>query len=220
MGHSRVGTLHVEAAAAAAAMLNRAFADDAFFAFVEPDPATRLRSVRWYLEATTRACIHLGGAYATIGDPIGVALWVPANGAIAPDVELAAGLDQRAAVLGPAADARLRDLGQHFGDLHRRDAPDPHRYLTILGVDPEHQGRGIGGAVLAPGLAEADRTGVACYTETTRARNVPFYERHGFVVIESGQIADVPFWTFLRKPIPPVDPGLKPRADLATPFQG
>ena len=206
MSHPPVGLLSPDAVPAAATTLTRAFAGDPFFAHVFPDPAAGDDPIRWYLEATARASIALGGAYATLDVPVGVALWIPTSGEIDPKTARASGLDRRAEVFGPEAEARFRALGAGFGELHGRNVPIPHRYLTILGVDPGQQGRGVGGAVLAPGLAAADRAGVPCYTETTRARNVPFYERHGFVVLQSGTIESVPYWTFRREPSPPGAP--------------
>lgn len=206
MPRLQIAPLTVDDAPAAARTLARAFAVDPFFSYVFPEEATRDPAILWYLAATTRACIALGGAFGTRGDPIGVALWVPTNGEFGSEIERASGLNQRAEIFGADAEARYQFLGAHFGELHRRDMPMPHRYLTILGVDPGRQGSGVGGAVLRPGLDAADRDQVVCYTETTRARNVPFYERHGFAVIEAGAIDSVPFWTFRREPAAASEP--------------
>ncbi len=205
MPQFQIGPLSLDDVPAAARTLARAFAVDPFFSYVFPDSATRDPAILWYLSATTRACIAMDGAYVTVGDPIGVALWIPTNGEISPEIERDAGLDRRAEVFGADAEARYQVLGARFGALHRRDMPMPHRYLTILGVDPDHQGGGVGGAVLRPGLDAADRDQLVCYTETTRARNVPFYERRGFSIIESGMIESVPFWTFRREPAASLD---------------
>jgi len=53
-------------------------------------------------------------------------------------------------------------------------------YLPIIGLAPHAQGQGLGGHLLRPTLAEADREGVDCYLETFSARSVRFYERFGF----------------------------------------
>lgn len=198
-----VGPLSPDSVPAAANALTRAFAGDPFFAQVFPDPVAGDAAIRWYFAATAQASVALRGAYTTRDAPLGVALWIPTSGEIDPETARVSGLDRRAKVLGPEAESRFQILDSGFGTLHRRDMPMPHSYLTILGVDPDRQGRGIGGAVLTPGLAAADRDGVPCYTETTRARNVPFYERHGFVVLRSGTIESVPYWTFRRDPSPP-----------------
>ena len=54
-------------------------------------------------------------------------------------------------------------------------------YLSILGVSPAQQGQGFGPKLLAPVLAEADAAGVASYLTTFTPRNIPFYERQGYV---------------------------------------
>lgn len=53
-------------------------------------------------------------------------------------------------------------------------------YLSIVGVIPQSQGRGIGRRLLEPTLAEADAAGVSCYLETFDARNPRFYAKLGF----------------------------------------
>jgi predicted N-acetyltransferase YhbS len=81
---------------------------------------------------------------------------------------------------------------------------EPYWHLMSLGVDPVHQGTGIGGTLIAPVLSEADAAGRTCYLETTKALNLPFYERHGFQVVRSGALpSDGPaYWTMQRPPAP------------------
>jgi len=54
-------------------------------------------------------------------------------------------------------------------------------YLSIIAIDPAQQGRGLGSALLAPTLAEADAAGVDSYLETFNSRSLPFYRRLGFI---------------------------------------
>lgn len=58
----------------------------------------------------------------------------------------------------------------------------PHYYLAFLGVDPPWQGRGLGGALLAPILARCDREGTPAYLEASTPRNRALYERQGFAM--------------------------------------
>ena len=53
-------------------------------------------------------------------------------------------------------------------------------YLSIVAVDPAAQGRGLGGKLLEPTLAEADHAGATCYLETFNPKTLSFYERLGF----------------------------------------
>jgi ribosomal protein S18 acetylase RimI-like enzyme len=77
-----------------------------------------------------------------------------------------------------------------------------HMYLSVLGTDPEQQGRGIGSALLAPGLRLADEEGLPCYLESSKEQNIAFYARHGFVVRETIRFPkDGPsLWLMWREP--------------------
>jgi ribosomal protein S18 acetylase RimI-like enzyme len=84
---------------------------------------------------------------------------------------------------------------------HERLVPEPHWYLMILGVDPPHQGRGVGGTLIRPTLARADAEGVRCYLETAKERNLAFYRRHGFEVAAEDDVPDGPHvWMMTREP--------------------
>ncbi len=90
-----------------------------------------------------------------------------------------------------------------FAAMEQFHPAAPHWYLAFVGVDPTIQSHGIGGTLLAPVLAAADRTETLCYLETPFPRTHKFYERLGFarqrelnpfIGAPQGAIA------FLRKP--------------------
>jgi GNAT superfamily N-acetyltransferase len=86
--------------------------------------------------------------------------------------------------------------------LHKRDMPPEHWYLMVLGVEPERQGQGVGGELIAPILERADGERLPCYLETMKERNVTFYKKHGFeVVVEDAFPDGPPYWTMRREPI-------------------
>ncbi|MGC4938420.1 GNAT family N-acetyltransferase [Kribbella sp. DT2] len=60
---------------------------------------------------------------------------------------------------------------------------EPLWILGMVGVDPHHQGQGLGRAVIAPGLACADEEHSPVFLETQTATNVTFYESLGFEVL-------------------------------------
>ncbi len=76
---------------------------------------------------------------------------------------------------------------QRVGFVVVRPAPD-HVLLDHLYVHPSHQGRGIGGAVLAEVFADADaatkpvRVGALRGSDSNR-----FYLRHGFMLVEEAE---------------------------------
>jgi GNAT superfamily N-acetyltransferase len=104
--------------------------------------------------------------------------------------------------MGEEAFARFGQVMGHIAPKHEQHMPETHWYLMILGVDPPLQGQGIGGRLIQPVLGEADRDGLPCYLETAKARNVPFYERHGFAVIEETDAPDggPHMWLMRREP--------------------
>lgn len=70
--------------------------------------------------------------------------------------------------------------------LEQAHPTEPHYYLEFLGTRRGQQGNGGGTSVLQPMLDRCDAEGVPAYLESSNARNVPFYARHGFV--ETGTV--------------------------------
>jgi ribosomal protein S18 acetylase RimI-like enzyme len=68
---------------------------------------------------------------------------------------------------------------------------EAHWYLDVLAVRPEHQGTGLGRAVVGPGLARADGDGLGCYLETGKAENIAFYRAAGFEVTAERDVAEI-----------------------------
>ena len=78
---------------------------------------------------------------------------------------------------------------------------EPHWYLALLGTDPAVQGRGVGSALLAPAMQQADAEGVSCYLETQKEENLPFYARFGFEVLHTVSVPGSPtVWCLNRSP--------------------
>lgn len=61
-----------------------------------------------------------------------------------------------------------------------------HGYIEDVMVDPAHQRRGLGRAVVLTLLAEAERRGTAIITVTFDVAHLKFYERCGFQVGHGG----------------------------------
>jgi GNAT superfamily N-acetyltransferase len=80
----------------------------------------------------------------------------------------------------------------------------PHWQLLIVGVDPDLQGQGRGAALVRNGLDQADRDGLPCYLDTSKAANVPFYEHLGFAAVDQVPLGKggPPGWGMRREPRP------------------
>lgn len=68
--------------------------------------------------------------------------------------------------------------------MKKRHIAEPHWYLNMLGVLPEHQGRGHGTTLMRALNARADADRVPCYLETDKESNIRIYERHGYRVTD------------------------------------
>jgi GNAT superfamily N-acetyltransferase len=196
---------HVPSAVASAA---RAFHDDPLFNFFEPDLLKQARRLPALMRATIVDTLPLGETFAAFvdGKAKAVAAWMPPGG-------YPRSPRREAMFLVRAAPGMLRTGRRLPAALKLLTAIDkvhpkpPHWYLGLLAVDPDLQGRGIGGALLTRMLERVDRDGLPAYLETQTEANVAWYGRFGFVVIDSITLPDVPgaptMWALQREPKEP-----------------
>jgi ribosomal protein S18 acetylase RimI-like enzyme len=97
--------------------------------------------------------------------------------------------------------SRRADVFAMFKKMGEHRPTDPHWHLPFIGIDPRHQGQGLGSMLLAHTLAEYDREGAAAYLEASNPRNVPFYERQGFQLRGEIHVDDSPsLFAMVRAP--------------------
>jgi GNAT superfamily N-acetyltransferase len=167
---------------AAAEALALAFADDPAWAHLMPNPAKRAEQLLAFFNAEIR---HLVPAYRRVWiteNGSGAAIWaapgkwrVPLAGTVGQGRPMARVFGRR---LPLALWTQMR--------LERHHPRSPtHWYLHYLGVEPRCQGRGLGGALMAPVLAECDRERIPSYLEASTDRNRRLYERHGYALTET-----------------------------------
>jgi len=109
------------------------------------------------------------------------------------------------AAIGPLVQAFARlersAVLSRVGEAVRAFHPDaPHWYLSMIGVDPMRQGRGLGSALLEAGLARCDADGAIAYLESSNPKNIPLYERYGFEVLGVIDPEDFPPLTPMLRP--------------------
>lgn len=126
----------------------------------------------------------------------GTAIWQLPN-----DTRTGIGHDLRVALRFVAITGRGAYRAMRLGDLtSRHRIREPHYYLAALGTDPAFQGQGIGSALMQPVLERCDREGLPAYLESSKARNVPFYQKHGFEVVEELEVPNGPrVWAMVRR---------------------
>ncbi len=99
--------------------------------------------------------------------------------------------------------ARLESVGAGVAMLPVHRPAQPHAYLHILGVAPEHQRKGYGRRVVQPGIEAADVLGLGVQLETMKASNVAFYRTLGFEVTAEERLGDngPQCWWMYRPPM-------------------
>jgi ribosomal protein S18 acetylase RimI-like enzyme len=97
--------------------------------------------------------------------------------------------------------SHVDELLSTFEMMEQSHPQEPFWYLTVIGVDPNAQGRGLGGALMRHSVDRCDEEGALAYLESSNPRNVSLYERHGFEKIGEIQIGAAPVMTpMLRHP--------------------
>ncbi|HEX3263936.1 MAG TPA: GNAT family N-acetyltransferase [Solirubrobacterales bacterium] len=178
--------------------LARAFTDDPGFAHLLLDSADRTERLRVFFETELREIALPRGLVWTTEEVIGAAVWAEPGQWRVPVGTTLRELRPMTRVFGGrlpiALWSRLRMDARH----PRRPA---HWYLAMMGVVPEWQGRGLGSALMRPGLEEIDAARLPAYLETSTLRARALYERNGFAV--TGELnlpaGGPPIWLMWRE---------------------
>jgi len=173
-------------------VLAKAFYDDPPFIWILPDDKTRLTRNRRLFTTVLRVEAMRHGAVDTAwdgesGSILGGAVWFPPGTwpSTLPPLQAIRALQGYARALG----RRLGPAGDLMRPLARVHPKTPHWYLFAIGVDPAHQGQGVGGALLRSRLERVDRENAAAYLESSKPANIPLYEHFGF---EAGTVPPLP----------------------------
>jgi GNAT superfamily N-acetyltransferase len=182
--------------------LARAFQHDPGFSHLLPDAGDRTERLRGFFETELRGIgIPLGLAWTT-DEVVGGAIWLPPEAWRVPVTTTLRELPSMAGVFGRrlslAFRSRLRMEGRH-------PRKPPHWYLAVMGVAPEWQGKGLGTALMRPGLDSLDAGGTPAYLEASTPRSRALYARHGFAVTGEFSLPSggPPLWQMWREPSPP-----------------
>jgi len=101
-----------------------------------------------------------------------------------------------------------KDIGMQISKVFKQITKDRQNlmkgdyvYLYVLGVSPEKQGNGLG-TNLVRKMQNNLAPNIPIYLETESERNVSFYERLGFEVVNKFQVPmlDLPMWEMVYQP--------------------
>lgn len=186
----------------AAQVLARAFYADPVTTFVHPSDQGRSD---WLLDTYhlhLRSGKRYGEVYAT-DDVSGVAIWLaPGNSPMTVRHLLPVGIVPWMVRSGWSVTKRSLQFSDTLEKLHAQCVNQDAWYLFFLGVDPQRQSQGIGGALLRPVLERADAEGLPCYLETANPRAMRLYQHHGFDVRAERKIpqSGPRMWGMVREP--------------------
>jgi len=180
----------------------RAFQDDPVTTFMFPDEIERREKVQYGFVAIYKHGIRNGEVYATSENLEGIAVWIPPKKVYQSIWSMIRhGGFHAMRKTGFKAMKKGMPIYKYIGPAHKRLAPFDHWYLQSIAVEPEEQGKGYGTLLLRAMIKKIDKEGLPLYLETNTEKNISFYQKHGFEVLEHLIIpkTEVPIWCMLRK---------------------
>lgn len=190
-----------EDVAGLSAMLARAFDDDPLSLYLFGSPRSRATGLARFFGLQLRHTYLRHGEVWTTGDGAGAALWAP------PAMPRPGAMDLvRILPVLPYLSIwgrKTADVVRLLSAYERARPREEHWYLGTLGTDPERQGHGVGSTLLRTVLDRLDADGLPAYLESSKAKNLSFYARHGFEV--TGEIVTPggpTLWLMWRTPQP------------------
>ena len=185
-------------------MLSQAFKDDPIHHYAFPNLEERAKRMPYSFQYVLRYNLRYGRVFTTSSQLEGIAVWVPSDNLSSSFWRtLISGAMWSGLRMGFRAGRWMDELDKYVGAKHRKLVPSKHWYLLILGVDPQHQGKGHASQLLNGMFKDTDEEGVPCYLETEGENNVSMYKHFGFKVVDEFIVpnTNVELVAMLRKPI-------------------
>lgn len=171
---------------AAAETLALAFVEDPVWSFLIPEEATRAERLLEFFAAEIASTVPAHRTLWVVEGGSGAALWAAPGAWAIPFSHTLRSFPLAARVFGRRLPLASRTL---LRVERRHPRGRDHWYLDRLGVEPRHQGRGLGAALLAPVLEVCDAAGLPAYLEASSERNAALYARNRFAL---GEVVPVP----------------------------
>jgi GNAT superfamily N-acetyltransferase len=144
------------------------------------DLSVRRHALSLYFHYSLMEAERTGRCIVAPDPTLGAAAWLLPRSPEVDAAESSAKSKYLGSVLGPRGMENYHRIVRYMAPLVARVVPTSAWYLSIIGILPSAQGRGLGATLLAGTLAEASHAHVSCYLETFTPRNLRFYERLGF----------------------------------------
>ncbi|MGB5701471.1 MAG: GNAT family N-acetyltransferase [Polyangiales bacterium] len=161
-------------------VLGDAFTDDPVVQWVTP----KTKYARYAFELTVPSCLGHGHTYIAT-DGSGAASWLPPGVALASPVTPGVVLN---GLIEYGPGSLVRALATLLQSQKRHPKEDFY-YLFTIGSLRSARGRGVGSALMRAGLARCDEAHMPAYLESSNVKNLPFYRKHGFEVVDELRLA-------------------------------
>jgi len=182
-----------------------AFQEDPVTIFTYPDEGERKQNVQYGFYMIYNYGIKHGLTYATSKNLEGITIWLPPNKVYQSFwtmMRYGGFYSMRKVGLKIKIIKKIMAVFNYMEERHKHLVPYDHWYLQNIAVKPEEQRKGYGGLLLSAMFKKIDSEGLSIYLETNNEKNLSFYQKHGFEILEHTIIPeiDVPLWCMLRKP--------------------
>jgi ribosomal protein S18 acetylase RimI-like enzyme len=179
------------------ATLARAFHDDPVMKWLFPWDDRRPQILQAFFDVAMHLYLRKDQVE-LYGDSLGAALWAPPGEWRVGPLDMVRNMPRLLPVMRSRA---LRGM-QVMTHVEKHHPHEPHEYLAVLGTEPEHQGEGIGSALLRSMLERCDREGMPAYLESSSEGSKRLYIRHGFEVTRELPLPPdgPPVWCMWRDP--------------------
>jgi ribosomal protein S18 acetylase RimI-like enzyme len=181
--------------------LGRAFYDDPVSVWSMPDDKARTAHLRIFFAAVTRHHHLAGGGVEVASNESAIgaaALWDPPGRWKQSGREQLMMLPSFFLGFGPRL-TTARRLAGLLEQMKQQHPEEPHWYLAVIGSDTSVRGKGYGQALMRSRLDRVDAEHAPAYLESSKAENVPYYQRFGFevtgeIVVPNGGPTLWPMW--------------------------
>ncbi len=184
-------------------ILSRAFIHDPVFSYLISDINQRSKTLNHYFQHVIKYGLHYGEVYSSLNLE-GISVWLPPKSSSHTRWKA---IKTGALVLPLKVKWKylaLQNKIYKFTDnLHKKLVPYAHWYLSLIGVGPNHQGKGFGQQLLSTTINRIDPESKPIYLETNKEKNVEIFKRFGFRILKKVIIpgTEIFHWSLLRNPI-------------------
>jgi len=184
-------------------ILSKAFHHDPIFNYLIPNTNQRFKILNQYFQHVIKFGLRYGEVY-TSPNLECISVWLPPKNSFHTTWKA---IKTGALILPIKIKWKyltLQNKIHKFSDnLHKKFVPYPHWYLSLIGVEPNHQGKGLGQQLLSTTIKRIDLERKPIYLETNKEKNLKIFERFGFHILKKAIVPDTELfhWSLLRNPI-------------------